>query len=517
MARETVDIAIVGGGVSGLYSAWRLAQPEQRASSKLCVFEACERLGGRLHTVDVPMLSCKVEMGAMRFTSSQLLVKGLLSHLGVTTEVFANSTLQHMFLRGVPIAMGPEGPLGPMPYRLAGTESPFPFALLAQAMMRAVPNAFTLTPRQWGEFVETQELNGRKLWEWGFWNLLQSFLSNEGYQLISQGLGEQSVSANWSAAFALPMMAQISTDARKTDGLHRATGGWVTLVDELAAKITSTPGCEIRMQQSLAGIRKSGDSDFPLELLFEADGGEQRVGVKKLILAMPREALERVDISREICDFREVLRLYEQVMQVPAFKLYAAYETPWWSSYSGWANGYSITDLPMRQVYYGAGQAGELSDTSRVLMASYADFTSVQFWSGLACMEPDHITTFEAVKNSGAEGPLNSLVETVSGQLQELHGISRPLPKPIWSAYADWTRGTYGAGWHAWLPGIDPKVAVPRMRQPFGDLPIHICGEAFSYYQGWVEGALSSAELMLEKHFELSPPTWLPTGYYLGP
>jgi hypothetical protein len=36
------------------------------------------------------------------------------------------------------------------------------------------------------------------------------------------------------------------------------------------------------------------------------------------------------------------------------------------------------------------------------------------------------------------------------------------------------------------------------------DLPLYICGEAYSDAQGWVEGALQTADLMLAK-FGLSP------------
>ncbi|WP_428832332.1 FAD-dependent oxidoreductase, partial [Chromobacterium piscinae] len=45
MAEENFDIAIVGGGVSGVYCAWRLKQtnPEQ----KIAVFEASDHIGGR--------------------------------------------------------------------------------------------------------------------------------------------------------------------------------------------------------------------------------------------------------------------------------------------------------------------------------------------------------------------------------------------------------------------------------------------------------------------------------------
>lgn len=50
---------------------------------------------------------------------------------------------------------------------------------------------------------------------------------------------------------------------------------------------------------------------------------------------------------------------------------------------------------------------------------------------------------------------------------------------------------------------------IPKMLQPVADVPVYICGEAYCDNQGWVDGALQNAELMLQKHFHLHPPDWL--------
>ena len=62
----------------------------------------------------------------------------------------------------------------------------------------------------------------------------------------------------------------------------------------------------------------------------------------------------------------------------------------------------------------------------------------------------------------------------------------------------DWSKEPYGAGCHAWKPGTKSWEVRERMKAfgLFGHPTrsnIHICGEAFSGYQGFIEGALQTA------------------------
>ena len=55
-------------------------------------------------------------------------------------------------------------------------------------------------------------------------------------------------------------------------------------------------------------------------------------------------------------------------------------------------------------------------------------------------------------------------------------------------------------GWHSWKAGYKYNQIMPRMRQPIPDERVYICGSAYSNDQGWVEGALETAELMLTEN-----------------
>eukprot|EP01059_Diplonema_ambulator_P000994 TRINITY_DN1076_c0_g1_i1.p1 TRINITY_DN1076_c0_g1~~TRINITY_DN1076_c0_g1_i1.p1 ORF type:complete len:479 (+),score=172.71 TRINITY_DN1076_c0_g1_i1:48-1484(+) len=75
-------VSIVGSGYSGSYFAWRLAVDTHRyKASDVCVFEANDRVGGRVYTVrDYPeMEDLEIELGAYRFDSEDKLPADLIT------------------------------------------------------------------------------------------------------------------------------------------------------------------------------------------------------------------------------------------------------------------------------------------------------------------------------------------------------------------------------------------------------------------------------------------------------
>ncbi|MBV8592236.1 MAG: FAD-dependent oxidoreductase, partial [Acetobacteraceae bacterium] len=72
--------------------------------------------------------------------------------------------------------------------------------------------------------------------------------------------------------------------------------------------------------------------------------------------------------------------------------------------------------------------------------------------------------------------------------------------KPCSYAYQDWGKDPYGGGVNFGQLHADSDRASKRMINPITDLNIYVCGEAYSRdYQGWVEGALETAEKVVER------------------
>ena len=72
-------------------------------------------------------------------------------------------------------------------------------------------------------------------------------------------------------------------------------------------------------------------------------------------------------------------------------------------------------------------------------------------------------------------------------------------PEVCNAAFRDWGHDSFGGGWNSWNIGVKSDEVKHQIVQPSAERPLYICGEAYSDAQGWVEGALQTADLTLEK------------------
>lgn len=536
-----LDVAVVGGGVSGAYCAWRL-QHHLKADARIALFEYSDRIGGRLFTVTMPGLpNVKAEVGGMRYIPSQhAMVASLVDHLKLKTKAFpmgapepVGSNCNLFYLRGRHLRLHELADPAKVPYNLAWNERGLgPTNLQVQVMNTIYPGMANLS------LCDTMKVVafGRPLWKWGFWDLMFKTLSNEGYQFMKDAGGYDANVANANAVTQLP-----ATEYSDETEFLTLADGYDQLPIQLADRFNRQmpgglpEGERVKMNHRLAEI-EIGSGEYPYTLHFEPtvttfnktrtaeNAARVTVRAKKVILAMPRRSLEL--IKSTFFDDPWLKANIGSVLIQSAFKLFLAYESPWWRAL-GLVAGRSVTDLPIRQTYYfgtECEQEGGLPFMNSLLMASYNDISTVPFWKGLelgepyqgyrpACLEPGVTDVVPRM-----EFPATDLmVEVANKQVAAVHALPE-LPMPYSAVYHTWNEDPYGGGWHEWKANYRLDEVMCRMRKPVDDLDIHIVGEAYSYGQGWVEGALDTAESMLEDFFGLKPPTWLhPSNYALMP
>ena len=536
-----LDVAVVGGGVSGAYSAWRL-QADRGADQSIGLFEYSDRIGGRLYSVTMPGLpNVRAELGGMRYIPSQhTMVADLVKHLKLQTRNFpmgapapVGSACNLFYLRGRHLRLHELSDPAKVPYNLAWSERGLgPTNLQVQVMNNLYPGFADLSLCDQMKV----EVFGKPMWKYGFWDLMFRVLSNEGYQFMCDAGGYEANVANACAVTQLPA-TEYNDDTQfltLADGYDRLP---ITLAerfnDALPGKLDA--GSRLFMNHRLDEI-VIGSGEWPYTLVFHQThtDAEKRTGdipdrppvtvrCRKLILAMPRRSLELVK-SRFFED-SWLRRNIPSVLIQSAFKLLLAYETPWWRSL-GLVAGRSVTDLPVRQIYY-FGTEGEQQDgepfLNSLLMASYNDMGTVPFWKGLERGEAFKGRAPAGLQAGAAPGApatgfrtTAEMVDVASRQIAQVHALPQ-VPEPYAAVYHTWNEDPYGGGWHEWKANFRLDRIMCQMRKPVAAHDIHIVGEAYSLGQGWVEGALDTAESTLQDFFGMKPPRWLDPDYALMP
>ncbi|WP_460541233.1 FAD-dependent oxidoreductase [Echinicola sediminis] len=550
-----LDVAIVGGGASGLYSAYRLKngtdQKGQQLNLDTAIFEMSDRIGGRLESIKLPGMSVVGEIGGMRYMTSQEIVTALIE------KVFAT----RYALKPIPFPMGdPDHHLYYLRKqrffanrfgqakitrekfqtrydvgdKFKGKSSDEIFTQIISKVLKK--DGYSLkkiqkskSPREEWNKVK-KELKYRFdgpykdlfVYEMGFWNLLKDQSSQECYEFLAQAGGYYSNTINWNAAEAFPYM--VGDFASNTVEYKTIDGGYDQVLTCLADDYMQNGG-QIFTKNRLSSFEKNPDTSSPYRYILTFYNLEHKsywtVEAKDIILGMPRRSLELLDQGNFFFNRDKQTKLQHNLASVimePSYKILLGFETPWWEKTLGAKAGESITDLPMRQCYY---FGVDPKNSHSLFLASYNDMRTVQFWQALEGGEPYKTKTTKLVKATNVPYPdyqhaSKTMVHEVMQQVKELHGPSIVIPKPYTSAFKDWTADPYGGGYHAWKNSYKVWEIMPFIRQPHQEERVFITGEAYSDQQGWVEGAFCVAEHVMREKYGLACPDWLDDTYYLG-
>ena len=218
-------------------------------------------------------------------------------------------------------------------------------------------------------------------------------------------------------------------------------------------------------------------------------------------LAMPPGSLSIVaDGSRyDEGDIVDVLNadpvaLYrEAVILEPAYKIGMFFDCEWWkdSMYpprlSGDASnhdpatgqplpnvfGPTVTDTPLRQVYYFGDNSPGARTPVYGILASYDDERFSKFWRELE-LGPDQSREVPHSRNlqplDGAAQAPDVMVRMLRSQLAQLHwGPAADLslvPEPLETVFMDWSLKPFSAGYHTWAPHFEMDHVMSMIRKP---------------------------------------------------
>ena len=561
-AAESVDTLIVGGGISGLYAAWRIAREKPDAS--LCLLEMMPRTGGRLESdfVDLPGLDgkphrVKDEMGGMRFNPSMVELYRLFKEMDFS---FDNGRIvpfemadpgNRYYLRGESFTVADVAAEGNQTwaelYNLPVTEQgKSPGTLIREVMnsiLRLPENAerlhrelaaaeraegkavtladWPLEPEQWTVFRNEFTYRGHTINQWGLWPLLMDYgMSNEAIELITNAIGFTGpVDQNINAGEQLQILCDFPNDPK----FFTLNGGFESLPLKVEALLEEAlPGC-VRTNHRVVRLT-DGPDGYPRVTVSPNKGDEYQIDCRRLVLALPKYPLDKLLAnSHEFTLADHVSDDLAGLQNMRLAKVNFYYSSRWWrDGGNGPRHGGTFTDLPAGSAYvfdplypgidspeYLQASQDEktaiLDDYSRdytgpSALTLYCDFINTNFWVQLQAIGEPYSTGFPQLEHSTAAS--TALVAEATRQFKLMYARN-DVPDPVLTTFRVWSDNDYGYGYHQWKIGRNDAEIRNRLWQ----LNEHtfLCNEAISDMQGWVNGSLRSTETVLKRAFGIEP------------
>ncbi|WP_346836683.1 FAD-dependent oxidoreductase [Microbulbifer sp. SAOS-129_SWC] len=566
---NTVETLVVGAGMAGLYCAWRLQQSDPGSSVIVVDRSGRTggRLDSDLvHFADGETV--KEEEGGMRFTFEDMddlmslfllldlddqIVPFPMSSGGNNRLCYRGHSFTNQFARENNYSIWSQL------YDLRPEEQGIdPKSILDTTFNRILAENPDFkerpdqrTPEFWQKFRLDCQWQGVPLKDWTLWNLFSDMgYSKECIELLYNLLGfNGTILSQMNAGIAF----QLLEDFPDNPQFHTLENGFSTLPNALVEKIGKE---RIFLETGVIGIEGTEQDEYYTAKTIGPDGELGEIQAKKIILALPRLPLEKLFAASPAVyalpkERSETLwNTLQTTTNQPLVKINLYYEQAWWgTNLTGRepvAFGPNFSDLPLGSVYpfyaidaptFAALEYEELmkelgrdippETQARVdqinqkkyklpaALTIYCDFMNVNFWEALQNNGPLFDSPMQEKYSQKVPQTIfpasQAVVKQATDFFQQLfntHYVPQPMMTStrIWSGSTRFNRPAseqFDFAVHQWALGANDSEVMALMAEPLQR--IYTCGEAFSDDQGWVEGALRSADLALHKGYQLDP------------
>ncbi len=536
-----VDVLIVGGGVSGLYCAYRLL--DEQPGLKIAIVEKDGRVGGRLDTDRVVILDdsgkpveAKDEEGGMRFNFQMQELMELAHRLNLDSHIVPfgmGAANNRYYVRGHSFTVGEAAANGnaiwSQLYTLDVREQGLSPGQLIDSVYRAIlaqnrcdPPA-NPTPEFWQRFRNAFHYDGTPLNAWGLWSLLRRYgYSQECIAMLSDVLGFAGpFHSSSNAGDALQILLDFPSDPK----FHAFDQGFSTLIDALVAQINRKASITIGatvVTLEAAADKRIGARWQSTPGVYPDAPQHGHISADRVILALPKNALQTLTTASPLLAgdgeaYARLQRNLEAAVGMVLTKVNLYFDNAWWrdgsTNRAPIADGPSFTDLPADSFYVFDPIAGT-SSTGPAALTLYCDFNNADFWRELQEIGPTFTSPLQQHYDSEVPQVLfaasQAVVDEMRRQLQDVFATFT-VPQPVLTSYRRWGDSEFfGYAYHQWARGADDRAVIPQLARPYENLALYICGEAYSDQQGWVNGALRSADIVLTTYFGVK--AWVADG-----
>ena len=530
------DVLIVGGGMSGLFAAWRLLK--SKPGIQVTVVEKMGQVGGRLETtlVDIvghDQISYPVhdEEGGMRFVPKGTGMEhlwNLIDALNVENEKNPEAQLNTVdfvmgddnnryYVRGKSFnqteSKANNFNIWSTLFNLAPSEINRDPSKILEAVMDDIQDQNGIqrpsSPAEWANFrnnctYKDFEGNPIPINQWGFWSILRNYgLTEECIEMLSHIMGFMGPFQDFINAgeglqilfdFPDPKNAQFQTLEK----------GFQSLPDTLAKSITEAGG-KIVLNETITSLTKTNNE-------FTAVGNEIYTAAQ-VILAIPKKPMKALAKTSPLLSSNpEFMKAVNSVQNMELTKVGLYFKERWWHQdlNINLTNGPNFTDLPLGSIYsfsqYPADPVKDKNYFGPAALTQYTDYIRGNFWKEMQNVGKMYQTPEFPVNPPGTAPCSKALVNEIMRQIKLLFGLDEKadVPMPVLTTYRVWGQDPYGFGYHQYKLNVNDLTEVyPKITCPADNL--YVCNESWSPEQGWVEGALIMSDYVMCKGFGLAP------------
>ena len=565
---DDYEVAIVGGGISGLYCAKKLKDSGVKG---IVVLERSNRWGGRLDTdiINIDGGVIKEEKGAMRFTyqdpdgerkSNMPLLSRLIKDLGMENEIepfymkpqpvsiktnsevkdcnsnyFAERHFTNHDAEQNPSRWGDlydlkneeeskcSGQIINDIYRKLleeNTEKVISYfnsigrGDVAEKILEQTDVQCLLEhqdARYWAffrnEFVWPVGSKRSRLRDISLIDLVKAMnYSDACCQMIVKTLFDGEETQELGNAGALLQFNINSSNLYLGDNLYHFKNGWSSLVNRIKLDLHGeTSTVKLMDKIDVYAIQEERDG-----FVLQTHCGKNTIRAKHVVLAIPPGAAKAILTSNQskldlsgTSESAAVEKVYNATVGEACVKIILYFNNDWWNNFDDVILfGPNSTDLPCGFVYpyykqfKGERDGGDIQGPNQAALTIYCGSTRAKFWRESQRQGEKFHSTLQR-ENTGLIPASELVVYEAINQLKKVFNVEE-VPNPILTSFRSWDgEGDHGYAYHYWGLGVDDLNL--ETAQPVEGKNLYLCSEAWSGYQGYVEGALMSTENVYNK------------------
>jgi monoamine oxidase/predicted heme/steroid binding protein len=433
------DLVIIGGGIAGLYTLYKLSK--KNTHLKILLLESGQRLGGRIYSYKetIDKQEYVMDLGAGRLGYHHKLINNLINELGLKPKIIPiPNTKTYIEVRDNK-AINKTSTKDYIMDKL----TKFFFSPLVSKLGKSTKQSYYL------------------------YEFLTKYVS-ASFSRAVKDVFEYSSDLNELNAY--DAIEYFKYDYTTSAEFFTLNGGLEQIIDELVVAIKKTQGYKSNNIKlvNLSNVENITYKNNNVDDLFEISvtnynskgSGSKKIYSKHVICAIPKKSLTKLTI------FKPLLSDLNSINSINLLRIYEIYDKE--GSGSVWFKNVekTITNTNVQFVI-------PINPNNGLIMSSYSDCANARYWNNLL-----------------ASKGLDYVKVKLNAKLNQLFSTKVPLSKYIKMYFWD-------AGVACWKKGVDSDYLSSKLLNPYSR--IFIIGENYSKYQAWCEGALMTSESCIAK------------------